>query len=144
MINLDTTVKQREYLMSKGITSPLSPVTMERLQSAVDFNFTAKVERAIEDCDRDLQLLPDDDDVLLKKGKLQASIDGTIEEIRQVLADIKSEEGASQIRQAKAREILAIAKGQILKLADSLTADANKYNDGNLADLSTAIRALSK
>ncbi len=144
MINLDTTVKQREYLVSKEITAPLSPATMERLQGQVDFHHVAKLERAINDCERDLKLLPNDDVTIQRKEALEASIEESMDEVQQILSDIKSEEGANQIRQAKAREIIATAKGKILTLADELTADANKYNDMNLATLSQAVRALSQ
>ncbi len=140
--NLSTFNHQRSYLQKKGITEPLPLGTLERIGSAIAWSHLQDLENAHRAASDDLKLLPGDNTLLKRKKALEASIADSIQEVKNVLEEIRRESGAAAIKRSKAEEIYKGAKTKILSLQDELTADANRYQSSDLANLARSIGAL--
>jgi len=136
--NLNSFTVQRQWLVSKGITDPMSVGTLEAIGSAIDWNHTRKLLDEVNRLNDDLVLLSDPA-TLERRDALLKRIDEVVADARTVIAEEKTRAGEVAIRRAKANELYDTHSKAVEALSDAIMADGNKYHSHRLMELADAI-----
>jgi len=138
--NLDTVVKQRQYLMENGFSNiSLSPSLVDEIFTTIDRGHIYIIQVEMERIGNEIEILPSLS-LTDRYADLQKKLDDYIEEAKEVIEHFNKRE-AELIEKRKIMKVTYDKYlSEVLHLVETIKGEATKTNDRHLEDLANTIK----